>query len=128
MHIHKRKNSKSVECKHDRPIVIQRKTFVLKITDIVFLYVNNCSAKSHMTHTSLHAAGRSDGYGHLLVILRSVTYTSCTRVHQVKEFFKFFILVVFNTLMFVPDSHFFLILPVCMNSHCCMHDFIVRGM
>jgi hypothetical protein len=127
MHIYKGKNSKSVECKHDRTIIIQRKTCVLKITDIVFLYVNNYSAKCHVTHTSLHVAGRSDGYEHLLMILRSVTYTSCTRVHQVKEFFKFFISVFFNTLTFVPDCHFFLILPVCMNSHCCMQDFIVRG-
>jgi hypothetical protein len=127
MHIYRGKNSKSVECKHDKPIVIQRKTFVLKITVNLFLYVNNYSAKCHMTHTSLHTAGRSDGYEHLLAILRSVTYTSCTSVHQVKEFLKFFISVVFNPLMFMPDCHFFLILPVCMNSHCSMQDFIVRG-
>jgi len=123
-----RKKFKIVECKDDSPSVIQRKTFVLKITDIVFFYINNYSAKCHMTHTSLHAAGRSDGYEHLLVLLRSVTYTSYTRVHQMKEFLKFFISIVFNTLMFMPDSHFFLILPVCMNSHCCMQDFIVRGL
>ena len=51
-----------------------------------FFNVYNYSAKCHMTHASLHAAGRSDGYEHLLVILKSVTYTSCTRVQQVKEF------------------------------------------
>lgn len=73
MHIYKGKSTKSVECKHDSPIVIQRNKFVLKITDIVFLYVSSYGAKCHMTHTSLHAAGGIDGYEHLLAILRSVT-------------------------------------------------------
>jgi hypothetical protein len=59
-----------------------------------------------MTHTSLLAAGRSDGYEHLLVILISVTYTSCSGVHQVKESFKLFISVGFNTQMFMPDCDF----------------------
>jgi len=103
MHMYEGKNSKLVEYKHDSPSVIQRKTFVLKVTDTVFFYVNY-SAKCHMTHTSLHAADRSDEYEHLLVLLRSVIYTSYTRVHQMKEFLTFFVSVVFNTLMFMPDS------------------------
>jgi hypothetical protein len=80
-----------------------------------------------MWHTSLHAVGRSDGYERFLEILISVTCISCTGVH-LKESFKFFITIGFNTEMFMANCHFFLILSVCSNSHCCMQDFIVRGL